>query len=236
LIFIRQDNREKAIKDFNRAIKLNSQNPIYFAVRGAWYKLEGLFQKALEDLNNAILLDDQESDFYRQRGLVYVKKRDFQKAELDYNQANKLGQNNDPDFFEERARLYYELGNLELESENLEKAMQYPNCPVDVYIMFGDNCIGKKDYHKAIKCLDIGVSLFPSDSRLYHMRSVAKVNIGQRKSALKDANKAIILDEDRFEFYSIRSAIYETLGSKGLAKRDADKALELENRVNEKEI
>jgi tetratricopeptide (TPR) repeat protein len=227
-------NKEKVLENYNQAIKLNPQEPRYFLARGMWYTQENELDSALEDINKAILLDNEAGELYQQRGLIFIRKQDFDNAEADLRLAQDLGINNSV-LFEAISLIYEEKGDLKLESENLEKAMQYSNCSVDVFLKFGDICMDLKKYHQGIKCLDLGISLFPEESRFYHVRSVMNYEKRQFNSALNDASKAILLNEDIPEFFSVRSLIYETFGNKELAKRDADKAHELENRVKDKE-
>ena len=76
-----------AVKDFDRAIELDSNVPMIFVQRGVVRSLLGDDDGAVADLNRAI---DLKSDFamaYIQRGVIWERKGKFTNALEDYNRA-----------------------------------------------------------------------------------------------------------------------------------------------------
>ena len=84
---------ERAIEDYNEAIKLDPGNANAFTGRGIAHKNKGELDRAMEDYNQAIKLDPNHANAFSGRGNVLYLKRDYGRALEDYNQAIKLNPN-----------------------------------------------------------------------------------------------------------------------------------------------
>jgi tetratricopeptide (TPR) repeat protein len=84
---------EKAINDFQDALRINPRNPIAHANRGAIYLKRKELDKALADCDEAIALDPRCAHAYGNRGQIYINRREYGKGGLDYKKAIELDPN-----------------------------------------------------------------------------------------------------------------------------------------------
>jgi tetratricopeptide (TPR) repeat protein len=85
---------DRAIADFNQAIRLDPEYAKAYNGRGATYFRKGDYDRAMSDYDRAIRLDPKYAVTYVNRGYVHEKKRDYRRAIADYDQALKLDPNN----------------------------------------------------------------------------------------------------------------------------------------------
>jgi tetratricopeptide (TPR) repeat protein len=109
---------DKAIADFNRAIK---KEPSHFGAyhnRGRAYLLKHKPDKAIADFNKALEINSENANTYYFRGGAYLGKANYDKAILDFSHAIDIN----PAFamaYEMRAHAYL---NLAVEEQNLDSA------------------------------------------------------------------------------------------------------------------
>jgi tetratricopeptide (TPR) repeat protein len=84
---------DRAIQDYDQAIKLNPKSATAFNDRGVAYDHKGEFDRAIQDYDQAIKLRPS-AEMYFNRGNAYLGKSQHASAIDDYNQAIKLK----PDF------------------------------------------------------------------------------------------------------------------------------------------
>ena len=150
-----ENNAQEALKDFNKAIQLDSKNFEAYALRGRLYDEAWLEnEKALADLNKAIEINPKSALAYAQRAMV-LEVENPELAIRDYTQAIKLN----PYMayaYGNRAALYLELEDYRKALEDYNKAIElYPNnaefyegrgyC----YQALGNTQQAKKDFAKA---------------------------------------------------------------------------------------
>ena len=82
---------DKAIVDFNQAIKLKPRNAVAFYNRGVTYARKRQYDKAIADFSEAIKLNPRHPNAYRNRGIAYALKKQFNKALEDLQKAQRLG-------------------------------------------------------------------------------------------------------------------------------------------------
>ena len=113
----RKENKlDLAIKDFDKAIELNSEFAEAYNNRGNAYDDKGDFDKALVNFNTAIEFKPDFVEAYVNRGVAYGKRDEFNKAINDFNTAIDL----DPD----HAGVYFNCGNAYFLKGDLEKAIE----------------------------------------------------------------------------------------------------------------
>ena len=81
---------DKAIADYNEAIRLDPKYAGAFNNRGnAWYDKKE-YDKAIADYNEAIRLDPKIAAAFNNRGIAWYDKKEYDKAIADYNEAIRL--------------------------------------------------------------------------------------------------------------------------------------------------
>ena len=87
---------ERAIADFDQAIKLNPKDPSVYNNRGLAWKIKGDLDRAIADEDQAIKLDPKDASPYFNRALALEGKGDLQRALADFKTFTELDPS-DPD-------------------------------------------------------------------------------------------------------------------------------------------
>jgi len=85
------EDYDRAIEDYNKAIALDPNYALAYARRGSAYDNKGQYDRAIEDYNKAIALDPNYAAAYNNRGLAYYKKGNMGRAISDFQKACDMG-------------------------------------------------------------------------------------------------------------------------------------------------
>ena len=100
---------DRAIAEYNQAIKLNPDYTSAFYNRGRAYAKKGLYDRAVTDFDAAIKLKPDHALAFNNRGRAYAKKGLYDQAIADFYAAIRLK----PDYalaFDNRGRIYAKKG------------------------------------------------------------------------------------------------------------------------------
>lgn len=153
---------DRAIEDYNEAIRLNPNSASAFNNRGIVYEKKRQYDRAIEDYKKSIGLDPNDADTFYNRGGAYYRKSDYDNAIADYDRAiagfdpTKYPASYKRDYFKDRA---------------------------NAYSAKGDYGRGIADYSEAIR-------LDPDYARAYYNRSEAKRKIGDTVGSDADLARA----------------------------------------------
>jgi lipoprotein NlpI len=81
---------DRAIADYDQAIRLDPKNANVYTNRGNAYRSKGDYDRAIADQDQAIRLDPKYALAYNNRGSAYGSKGDYDRAIADYDQAIRL--------------------------------------------------------------------------------------------------------------------------------------------------
>ena len=81
---------DRAIADYNEAIRLDPKAPVYYYNRAAAWFAKGDLDRAIADYNQAIRLDPKYDIAYYDRGDAWRSKGDLDRAIADFNEAIRL--------------------------------------------------------------------------------------------------------------------------------------------------
>ena len=84
---------DRAIADYNEAIRLSPNYAAAYFNRGLAFRRKGDFDHAIADYDQAIRLDPKNASALNNRGIVWFEKGDFDRAIADYNLALRLDAN-----------------------------------------------------------------------------------------------------------------------------------------------
>ena len=109
---------EPAMNDLNAALKLDSQRPDAYLLRGILYKISHQYDRSLADYEKAIALEPNEAQFYSTEAYLLSvcpmpKYRDAKKAVEYATKACELTGWNDPQSLEALAAAYAEAGQFD---------------------------------------------------------------------------------------------------------------------------
>ena len=112
----------QAVKDFDEAISLNSQDPdAYYNRAHALFMLHQL-ERAIADYSQAIQLDPDNGERYIGRGAAYFERGAFQNSIDDFDQAIRL--DDYPHAYANRAVSYIRLGKYAEAEEDIKRAQE----------------------------------------------------------------------------------------------------------------
>jgi tetratricopeptide (TPR) repeat protein len=84
---------ERAIQDYNEAIRRNPSNANNYNLRGSAYDEIKQHDRAIEDYNMALKLRPKFASAFNNRGVAYRNKGQFARAIQDYDEALKIDPN-----------------------------------------------------------------------------------------------------------------------------------------------
>jgi tetratricopeptide (TPR) repeat protein len=227
---------EQAIRDYDAAIELRSENPSYWIGRGVTRLLKGETDAAIADFDRAIQLKPDNGLAYNNRAAAYSAKKEYRRAIQDYDRAIELNRG-DPYFYQHRAQAYQALGDHTRAIDDYRVAL---TLKVDGAIFYAEGALdparihyeraasyaAKGDYQSAIDDLSHAIRRKPDFWLAYHDRGLARGSQGDARRAVADFGEAIRLHPDDFSAYNNRGNAYGDLGRHDEAIADFDRAIE----------
>ncbi len=146
-----------ALKKYNEAIELNSQNSAAYAARGNVLIEQKNYKAAISDLDKAIKIDDNQAYVYNYRACAYIDLEDYGKALDDLMKAIDI----DPEYV-----LAYSNGSIIMNIlEQYNDAIELANIAIKIdpyepagystrataYFNLGEYKKALKDYQKALE-------------------------------------------------------------------------------------
>jgi tetratricopeptide (TPR) repeat protein len=90
----RKGEYDKAIADYDLAIRLDPDADVYVKRGTAWYETDE-YDKAIADFDQAIKINPKHAEAYLKRGTAWDHKGEYDKAIADYDQAIKINPKDD---------------------------------------------------------------------------------------------------------------------------------------------
>jgi tetratricopeptide (TPR) repeat protein len=120
---LRLRDPDRAIAEYNEAIRLNLKDASAFNGRGLAYSDKGERDRAIESYSEAIRLNDKVAVFYYNRGYEFSSKRDYYRAIENYSDAIRLN-SKDADYFDARGDAYHHMGKYEFAIKDYDEALR----------------------------------------------------------------------------------------------------------------
>jgi Flp pilus assembly protein TadD len=114
---------DRAIADFDQAIRLNPNFADAFYNRGNAYGRKGQPDRAIADFDQAIRLNPNYSEAFKDRGNAYDDKGQFDRALQDYDQAIRLNPNLALAFYD-RGLAYFSKGQYDRAIADYDQAIR----------------------------------------------------------------------------------------------------------------
>ena len=188
--FYRKKNEnEKALMNYNIAIKLEPNNPMIYNNRGEIYFSRQEYDLALADYNKSLSVDPDFSNALANRGAVYGITKQYDKALEDLSKA--ISNNpNDAMALSNRGFVYFNQNENEKAIQDFNASIQLNPNNGDILNMLGLSYARLKEYDKAIACYNHSIQLEPAKALYYMNRSFAYNAKDDKSNALKDARQA----------------------------------------------
>jgi protein O-mannosyl-transferase len=200
---------DQALREFDRAIRLQPTNAYAYANRGIAHHARGDYDQEVRDCTRAIELKPDFAEAYNNRGGAYGAKGDYDAEIRDCTKALELR----PDLlnaYSNRGCAYRRKGDYERAIRDLTKAIEFgPGLPMayrpDAHSERGKAYISLGRYDEAISDFTLAISLRPDDAMLYFNRSSACGRRGDYPRAIEDLNRVIALKPDYADAYQNRA-------------------------------
>jgi tetratricopeptide (TPR) repeat protein len=95
--YLRKEEFDRSITDFNEAIRINPKNAFAYDNRGDAWREKGQHDRALTDYNAAIRIDATFASSYLNRALTYERMGNMESARADYRTVLALKGNREID-------------------------------------------------------------------------------------------------------------------------------------------
>ena len=217
---------ERAITDYNEAIRLDPKYADAYYNRAIAYKAKGDLDRAIADYNEAIRLNPNDALAYNNRGIAYRAKGELDRAIADYDEAIRLDPR-DALAYNNRGIAYQAKGDFGRAIADYDEAIRRE--PKDALARYNRGIAYKAlgDLDRAIADYGDAVRLNPRDTLAYGHRGYAYQAKGDVDSALADFSEAIRLDPKNAWAYKNRGVVYLYGGSLEKARADFKQAAEL---------
>ncbi|MFC1987647.1 tetratricopeptide repeat protein [Chloroflexota bacterium] len=207
--YLEKGEYDRALTDFNKAIKLDPNYALAYYNRGDAYSCKEDLDSALADFTKANKLDPSLltntthlAIEYVQRAQINYKKGDKDGAIADFTKAIELG-HNDGWTYRYRARVYNDIGEYDLALVDCNKAIELGSGFWAYYERGWAYAMGlsldyyyEADYDSAIADFNKAIELNPDYAWTYYYRGFAYHRTGRNDLAIADYRKAIELSHD----------------------------------------
>lgn len=185
---------DRAISDYNEAIRIDPKyaNPYYN--RGLAYLKNGDNDRAIADFNVTIRIDPKFTDAYISRGNAYFDKRDNDQAISDYNEAIRIN----PKYakaYNNRSDVYLNKGDNDRAVSDCNQAIRIDPKTSGNHFCLGRAYRAKGEYDRAIASYNEAIRLDPLDPEPLTGRGLTYEKIAEIARARADFNAALAIPQ-----------------------------------------
>ncbi len=197
---------DRAIQDFDEAIKLDPTHAKPFNNRGVAYLRKGEYDLAIESLDEAIKLDPNYGGAFANRAGIYLKKNEYDRAARDYDEAIRLK----PDLeavWNGRCWTRAIIGELQAGLEDCNKALQSGPNNAGTYDSRGLIHLKMGQLGAAIDDYSSALGFDPKLASALYGRGLAKRKMGDNAGSDTDISAAKTIQAeigDDFTRYGVR--------------------------------
>ncbi|MDY6781947.1 MAG: tetratricopeptide repeat protein [Cyanobacteriota bacterium] len=218
---------EDALRDFDKAIAIDSEYKWAIASRGETYRLMERYEEALKDFDRAIELDPQYEWAIANRGNTYFLMKRYEEALKDYDRAIEFDPKDDW-AIANRGFTCQKMGRYEQALKDFDKVMELDpeyDCAIE---RRGVTHRKMGRYEKAFEDFDKAIELDSECKRTIGHQGQTYRLMERYEEALKDLNRAIELDPKDDWAIGERGRTYRKMGRYEEALKDFDKVIELD--------
>jgi tetratricopeptide (TPR) repeat protein len=219
-----KDDNERAIPDYDEAIRLNPTYAHPYLGRGNANRELGEFDRALADYNEAIRLDPRDPYIYHGRANVWVDRGEFDRAIADETEALNL----DPKYAESysgRAIAWSRKGEFDRALRDHDEAIRLAPKEPRYLSSRGATWRLRGDLERSLADLNQAIRLAPDHALALAFRGDTLRYLGQFDRALADYDRAL---RGRSQFrpaFVGKGLTYERMNDLARARAEFEKAI-----------
>lgn len=236
----KKGDREGAIADLEKSIKIDSKDAATYFNRGNIYYdranskadqgdgkgAEADYQAAIIDYNQVIRLNPKQASAYYNRAEAKQGLQNFQGAIEDYTQVIEL-QPNTPDSYYKRGMVYFDQQNYKTAIDDLSAAIRLQPNNTKAYNIRGLARAATGDWQGAMTDHTEAIRLDVNNADGYYNRGRARFHLGDYQGAIADYNITINLEPDSSDAYANRCSAKINLANYPSAIEDCTEAIRL---------
>jgi lipoprotein NlpI len=192
--YLHRKEYDRAIRDYDEAIRLDPKNDVSFANRGSAFRQKAEFDRAMLDYDEAIRINPKSASYFVLRGDIFRKKEEFDRAIRDYDEAIRLDPKNDV-AFENRGTAFRLKREFDRAILDFDEAIRLN--PKAAYVSFINRALSfvdKGQDERAMSDFDAAIHLNPSSAMAFFYRGISKRKMGDFRGADFDIEEAKKID------------------------------------------
>jgi tetratricopeptide (TPR) repeat protein len=197
---------DRAIPDYDQAVRLNPSHANAFSNRGVAYAHKGDYDQAILDYAEAIRLNPNHADAFSNRGVAYARKGDYDQAIQNYDEAIRLNPNHANALYD-RGNAYRRKGDYDRAILDYDEAIRLNPNHANAFSNRGIAYGRKGDYDRAIQNYDEAIRLNPRHANALYNRGNAHRRKGDYDHAVQDYDQVIRLNPKHADAYSNRGLV-----------------------------
>lgn len=222
----RQGEDDKALADFQAALRLEPRNAVVYLARGQARAALGQTDEALADYTQALVLDAALGEALMARGSLHCDRRAFQDGIRDFTALIKLAPR-DARGYILRATAWGELDDADHELADASAAIALLPTSDMAYALRADAYRLKGDHQRALADYTEALRLNPLDVDNRVARALIWEQQGELEKAIADVDRAIEISPYSVMAYTNRGWMRVAQGRFAEALADFDKTIEL---------
>ena len=193
MAYLDKDQVDRAIADFDAAIKIEPDYGPGFRNRADAYYRKDELDRAIADYDDAIRLDPEDSYAFRHRGIVFYHQKKYDLAIADDRKAIALDSNY-AEAYLDRGKARYQLDDTDQALADFAAAIRIRPEYALAYAWRGYVHDDARQYDEAVADYDRAIHLDPADADYLYDRGVAHEHQGDMERAVADYRRAVRLD------------------------------------------
>jgi Flp pilus assembly protein TadD len=217
--------REAAMGDFNRVLKIKSDHPAAWCGRGTVLWWLGRYEEALINFDKALQFKPDYGKAWHNRGCALHSLGRYEEAIASFDKALRFKPDNDSAWYN-RGSALGNLGRYEEAIASYDKALQLEPDDHSAWNNRGSALSNLGRYEEAIASYNKALQLKPDKDSAWYNRGIALDNLGRYEEAITSFDKSLQLKPDGDAWYA-RGATLGSLGRYEEAIASYNKALQL---------
>ncbi len=227
IAYFSKGENDRAIRDFDEAIRLTPKSPVVLYNRGFAYYSKGDYDRAIHDYDEAIGIVPKYLLALNDRGNAYYRKGDYDRAIRSYDDVIRLNPKT-AIAYANRANAYRMKADYDRAIRDFDEAIRLDPKDPGAIRSRGQLYTDKGDYGRAISDLNEAIRLKSDDAESYNARGFIYKQQDDNNSAIRDLDQAIKLQPKLALAFSNRGDTWRRRGDADRAIIDLDQAIRLE--------